>query len=697
MKILQILPELNVGGVETGTVDFAKFLRQHGHESVVVSNGGSMVAKLQSMGVKHYQLPVHRKNLFTMMAMIKKLRRIIETEEIDIVHARSRVPAWIAYFASRKTKAAFITTCHGFYKNRWFSQVMGFSKLVIVPSESIGRHMTEDYGVLPENIRRIPRSVDLDKFTYQKNEIVKKSSHVVAIVGRITPLKGHKYFIEAMARIIRQTPNVKVWIIGAPPADKYMYKEELEVLVSRLGIRDHVEFMGNRPDIPQLLSKVDVLVMSSIEPESFGRVIIEAQAVGVPVVATSVGGVLDIIDDGKTGLLVPAKDSESMAAAIVRLIQNTDLANQLVKNARAKIEKEFTLDLMATRTLKVYEELRKLESILVIKLSSIGDVVLVTASLKALRQKYPQGKIYCLVGKESARVLQHCPYLDGVIIYDRKHKDKGWLQLLQLIEKLRKYRFDRVIDFQNSRKSHFISFLLFPKESFGYDGKWGFLLTNRLKDRKAKLPPVEHQFQILQTLGIQPPKDLQLELWISDQDKNYAKELLQSEWMGNSKEMVGINLSASEHWPTKNWPIEYMAELCDKLAAKNIRTFVTGVDKDRSKGRDLLALAKSKPASFIGKTDILQLAALIKHCKVFITPDSAPLHVAAAVGVPTIAFFGPTESIRHVPPVKNIFIFEKKPACAPCYSSTCKMTTHACMRDISVTDVLSKIKQMMRE
>ena len=156
-------------------------------------------------------------------------------------------------------------------------------------------------------------------------------------------------------------------------------------------------------------------------------------------------------------------------------------------------------------------------------------------------------------------------------------------------------------------------------------------------------------------------------------------------------------MSASEHWPTKNWPVEYMAELCDKLAAKNIRTFVTGVEKDRAKGRDLLALAKSKPTSFIGKTDILQLAALIKHCKVFITPDSAPLHVAAAMGVPTIALFGPTESIRHVPPAKNIFIFEKKPACAPCYSSTCKVTTHVCMRDISVTDVLSKIKQMMRE
>lgn len=696
MKILQILPELNVGGVETGTVDFAKYLKQHNHQPIVVSNGGTLVAKLESMGVKHYQLPVHKKNLFTMIRMVKKLRQIIQNEGVEIVHARSRVPAWIAFFASRKTKASFITTCHGFYGSRLFSQVMGFPKLVIVPSEAIGRHMVEDYGVLHENIRRIPRSVDLDKFIFQNKEIVKKNNYVVAIIGRITPLKGHKYFIEGMARIIRQMPNIKVWIVGSPPADRYIYKEELEVLSSRLGIRDHVEFMGSHADIPQLLSKIDVLVMSSIEPESFGRVIIEAQAVGVPVVATSVGGVVDIIDDGKTGLLVAPKDADAIAGAVIRIIQYPDLANQLINNARKKVEEQFTLDLMASRTVKVYEELRKLESILVIKLSSIGDVVLVTASLKALRQKFPQGKIYCLVGKESARVLQNCPYLDGILIYDAKHKDKGPRRLLRLAGKLRKYRFDRIVDFQNNKISHLLSFLLFPKESFGYDGKWGFLLTHRLKDRKSKLPPVEHQFKVLEMMGVPYPKETGLELWLHDTDKNYAKELLDSEWMGNAKDIVGINLSASPKWPTKNWPLEYTAELCDKLAAKNIRVFLTGTDNDRSKARDLMAIAKSKPASFVGKTDILQLAALIKRCKVYLTPDSAPLHVAAAMGTPVIALFGPTDSLRHVPPAKDIFVFEKNPACAPCYSQTCKVNTHVCMKDISVTEVLSKIKEMMR-
>ena len=155
MKILQVLPELNVGGVETGTVDLAKYLVDHGHQSVVVSNGGELVSDLEAAGTRHYALPVHKKSLWLMIKCVTALRAIIQSEKADIVHARSRVPAWIAYFACRGTQAAFITTCHGYYGNRVFSQVMGWPKLVIVPSRVIGRHMMEHFGALSNSIRYI--------------------------------------------------------------------------------------------------------------------------------------------------------------------------------------------------------------------------------------------------------------------------------------------------------------------------------------------------------------------------------------------------------------------------------------------------------------------------------------------------------------------------------------------------------------
>lgn len=696
MNVLQVIPELNVGGVETGTVDFAGYLAGHGHKAVVVSNGGELVAELEGKGIRHYGLPVHKKSLWTVIRMVKALRDIIREEDIDIVHARSRVPAWICYFACRRTKAAFITTCHGYYKNRFFSQVMGWSKLVIVPSKVIARHMIEDFKVLPGGIRCIPRSVDLDKFSIKKGEHSSAVFPTIAIIGRITPLKGHTFFLKAMAKVVRSVPHARIWVVGDAPARKAAYQQELVLLARRLGMENRVEFLGNRRDIPQILAETDILVLSTVTQEAFGRVILEAQAAGVPVVATRVGGVVDIIDDGETGLLVLPKDTEAMADAVIRLIHDRPLAQRLAAQAEVKLRNHFTLAHMASSTVKVYEELLDSLNILVIKIGSAGDVVLVTASLRAIRKKFPHAKIHCLVGKESRKILHNCPYLDGVIVYDVRGGDRGWLRLLRFSGKLRKYRFDIIIDFQNNRKSHLLSFLSLPRKSYGYqNGKWGFLLSNPVKDSRRDMPPVAHQFQVLEKVGIPYKGDAHLELWPSRKDKQDVQALLDSEWLGDHSKMVGINITASAKWRTKNWPVEYIARLCDMLSARNIRVVLTGMDKDKPLARYLLSIAKSKPANFAGKTDILQLAALIKRCKVFVTPDSAPLHVAAAVQTPVVAFFGPTDSRRHIPPAKKIVVLEKKPACAPCYSSRCRILTHVCMRDIRPEEVAREVEFLM--
>ena len=699
MKVLQILPELNVGGVETGTVDFAKYLVKHGHQSIVVSNGGKLVSILEQSGSKHYTLPVHKKSLWVGFHLIKILRKIIIEEKVDIVHARSRVPAWIAYFACRKTDAAFITTCHGYYKSHFFSQIMGWAKLIIVPSLAIGRHMIEDYKVPVESIRCIPRSVDLERFKMSKEiSSQKKSQYTVAVVGRITPLKGHSYFLQAMAQVIRKMPNVKIMIIGDAPAKKYYYRQELEVLVQRLGLKNHVEFLGNRSDLPELLSQVDVLAFSSIEPESFGRVILEAQAVGVPVVATRVGGVVDIIEDRKTGILVMPKDVEAMAKEIMRVLNEPELAKRLVSEAQKLLKEKFTIDHMASQTIRVYEELLKCANILVIKISSLGDVIFVTPSLRALRKKFPHSKIYCLVGKESRKVLDGCPYLDGLIVYDPKGKDRGIFKLFRLGKKLRRYNFDKIVDFQSNRKSHMLSAFSFPRESYGFDnGKWSFLLTSPVKGYQPNIPAVTQQFQILEKLGISSQESQHLELWPYEKDKVYVKNLLESEWIGPTSKIVGINIAASEKWKTKNWPIEHIARVCDLLAVKHIRVIITGMNKDRALANHLLSIARSKPAIFVGKTDVLQLAALIKRCKVFLSPDSAPLHIAAAMQVPVIAFFGPTSSTRHAPPAKKIVVLERKLTCSPCYSPRCKILTHACMKDITPEEVVKQIELLLKE
>ncbi|MDD4894007.1 MAG: lipopolysaccharide heptosyltransferase II [Candidatus Omnitrophica bacterium] len=696
MKILQILPELNVGGVETGTLDLAKYLVGAGHKAVVVSNGGELVKELESFGAVHYQLPVHKKSIFTIIKMIPELARIIKKEEIDIVHARSRVPAWIAYFACRKTNTVFITTCHGYYKKHAFSFPMGWGRRVIVLSNVIARHMMEDFGVPHERLKLIPRSVDLDKFKYTSPDKKRKDEFNIGIIGRITPIKGHLHFIKAMAYVARSTPRLKIWIVGDAPRSKEAYKEQVQVLVKRLGLWHSTQFLGNQRDIPAILAHLDLLVLATTTHEAFGRVIVEAQACGVPVVATRVGGVIDIIEDNKTGLLVAPADPTSIAEAAIKIFKDAELGRTLAENAYKKVQEKYNIKLMAESTIDVYKGALSNFRILIIKFSSLGDIILSTAALRAIRQKFSQNyKITVLVGEESKDLLFNSPYIDELLVCDFKNRDKGMAGLLKLGDTLRKKNFDIVIDLQNNRKSHILSFLTLALNRYGYDNhKLGFLLNHRIKDNKPLLDPITHQFRILKMLDIKSD-DPRLELWPTPQDQDYIEEFLKTEWLSANHILIGINISASIGWPSKNWPLHHIAKLCEELSRKDIRVVITGTQKDLPEVNALINMLKNiKIINACGKTTVNQLACLIKKCAVFISPDSAPLHVAASQGVPFIALFGATDPRRHLAPVEDCAVIKKDLKCSPCYKSNCKI--NKCMESIKPEEILEAIDKLLK-
>ncbi|MDD5078151.1 MAG: lipopolysaccharide heptosyltransferase II [Candidatus Omnitrophica bacterium] len=697
MKILQILPELNVGGVETGTLDLSRHLVRLGHKSVVVSAGGRLVKDLESAGAKHYTLPVNKKSIVTMFKMIPKLVDIINQEEIDIVHARSRVPAWIAYFACRRSRAVLITTCHGYYKKHFFSFVMGWAKRVIAISNVIARHMIDDFAVPHDRIRLIPRSVDLEKFRYLDPRDKRKEDFNVGIIGRITPLKGHLYFIKAMAHIYRQVPRLKIWIVGDAPASKESYKEELQVLVRRLGLWHCTEFLGTQRDIPGIMEHLDLVVLSTTTHEAFGRVVVEAQAAGVPVVATRVGGVIDIIEDGKNGLLVPPADPRSMSEAVMRIFKDPQLARTLAEKAYLKVKEKYNVELMVKNTLDVYREALSNFKILVIKLSSLGDVILSTAALRAIREKFPRPsyKVSFLVGEEAKDILLRCPYIDELLVCDPKNKDKGLRGLWQVGRVLRKKSFDFVIDLQNNRFSHILAYLSGSTGRYGYHNKkLSFLLNHAVENRDPLTDPVSHQFRILKNLGIDL-LDNSLELWPSKEDEEKVEEMLNAHWLSQAQKIVGINISASKRWETKTWPMEYLICLCEELGLKDIRVIITGTEEDQATAGMLInSLKNTKVINACGKTSINELAALIRRCQVFISADSSPLHVASAVGTPFIALFGPTDARRHLPPGKNYRVISKDLPCGPCYKPRCRKKN--CMSQISPAEVFEAVMKLLR-
>jgi lipopolysaccharide heptosyltransferase II len=697
LKILQILPEFNVGGVERGTVDLAKELVKLGHKAVVVSNGGDLVADIEQAGVIHYQLPVHHKSIVNIIRMVPRLVEIIKKEQIDVVHARSRMPAWVAFFACRRTKTAFVTTCHGYYKKHPFSFVMGWAKRVIVPSNVIARHMIEDFKVPYERIRLIPRSVDLSKFKYLSPAQRTSKTFNVGIIGRLTPIKGHLYFIKAMAKVARSNHNVKIWIVGDAPGSKDAYKEQIRVLVKRLGLEDCTEFLGTQKDVPSILEHLNCLVLATTTQEAFGRVIVEAQACGVPVVATAVGGVVDIIDNNKTGLIVPPADPQAMAEAVSRIMKDKEFALSIAQEAYKKVQERYSVALMVEKTIAVYREAFESFKVLVIKFSSLGDIILATAGLRAIRDKFKREnyRISFLVGQEFKEVLLRNPNIDELLVCDFKNRDHGLGGFLKLAKSLRKRNFDLVIDLQNNRRSHILAAMTLALDRYGYENKkFSSLLNHRVLDKKEAIGPVPHQFKLLNLLGI-TLEDRYLEMFPRAEDEKYVDSFLGAQWLSPNQKLVGINIGASKRWKTKVWPIRQLSRFCELLDSRDIRVVVTGSSDDAKRAGELISsLPKVRIINCCGKLSINQLAALIKRCGVYISADSAPLHVAAAMRTPFVALFGPTAPQRHLPPAKDYAVIAKDLACRPCYKSKC--ANYKCMESITAEEVLEAVEKLLK-
>jgi lipopolysaccharide heptosyltransferase II len=606
------------------------------------------------------------------------------------------VPAISSFFAARSMKVPFITTCHGYYATHLPSRVMGWGRFVIVSSNIVACHMIKDFGVPRERIRLIPRGVNLEKFSYREPDAGQKKGHNIGIIGRITPIKGHLYLIRAMSKVVRILPNINLFIIGDAPFSKPKYRQELETLVRRLSLSKFVHFLGQRHDIPQQLAKLDLVIMPSIGEETFGRVIIEAQAHGVCVIATRIGGIIDIIKDGKNGILVPPRDWNALSDAIIRLLKDPDLRSRLSKAARADVEQNFSLEHMYKKTISVYNEAIRSFNILVIKWSALGDIILSLPALKALRDKFPKARLILLTSNAGRELVSRYNYADEFIIFKQaKNSLEGMAGVFQISAELRRSCIDVALDLQNNKKSHMVSFLSCAPRRIGYKNKkLDFLLNEAIEGAQMAMSPVEHQFRLLKALDIDSAPT-SCAMIISDEDETYTQTLLTEAWLSKREVLVGLNCGSSQKWQAKRWPTEKIAKLCDLLAQKKIRVIITGTDQEKCEAKRILALARSKPIDVTGKTNVMQLAAIIKRCKVFVSSDSAPLHIASLLNIPFVALFGPTDPARHLQPIGKYHLIYKRLKCSPCYRPKCKNIK--CMDKITVEEVMVAINELLKE
>jgi glycosyltransferase involved in cell wall biosynthesis len=368
--VLQVIPSLVSGGAERGTIEIAAALVASGWTACVASAGGPMERHLTRAGAHHIRLPLTSKNPLVIRRNARALKNIIRKHRIDIVHARSRAPAWSALWAARATHRRFVTTFHNAYDTglplkRWYNSVMARGERVIAISQFVGEHAAATYGIGPDRLRIIPRGVDLAAFdphrvrgdrvaALARQWRVPDDVKIVMLPGRLTRWKGALDLIEAIARLGRR--DLCVLLVGAE--QRAGFRRELEAAIGRHGLVGLFRIVDHCNDMPAAYMLSDVVVSASNEPEGFGRVIIEAQAMGRPVVATDHGGARETILPGITGWLAPPGNSAALAEAIGEALVLDDVARaDFAGRAMSHIASFYTSELMCARTIEVYEEL----------------------------------------------------------------------------------------------------------------------------------------------------------------------------------------------------------------------------------------------------------------------------------------------------------------------------------------------------
>lgn len=696
MKVLQVLPSLDVGGVERGVLDLARAMKERGEETVVISSGGELVSELENMDVPHYTLPVHRKSPLAIF-LVSKIAEVIQRERVDIVHARSRVPAWLAWLAARKTGIPFVTTCHGYYATHALSRVMGWGRRVIVISRVIGRHMIDDFGVSPARIRLIYRGVDLREFPFSTARF-DKTPQVPRIlnIGRFSPIKGQVEFLTAIHLLRYRIPALEVWLVGSEGRGKRKYTALLEQTIRQFRLESCVKLLGTRREVASLLADAEALVLSTLVPEAFGRVVVEAGASGTPVVATRVGGVLDIIDDGENGVLVPPGDAQAMADALFEVLTDRERARRLALRLRQKVEAQFTLERMVEETLAVYREVRREKKILILKLGAMGDLILGTPSFRMLRRRFPEATIHLMVDKRLAPLVSSSPYFNEIIPVDRR-KLSRLLYLLRVAKKIRDEGYDVCVDLQNSKWTHLLAFIGGIRERYGFvRGRFGFLLNRPDRTTGLQDSPVKHQFRILSKLGVKA-LDETLELWPDPEAEKRIEALLGTYAFARASKLVGLVIGSSPTWPTKRWPLPHFEELSNRLIQrKNCRVVLIGSSEDADLAQEFETKKPEAVINLVGKTSLADLVPLVKRLDVVVTGDTAPLHVAGAVKTKIVALFGPTDPKRHMPPGNDALVFMRHLDCQPCYQGTCHNKEKlACLKRISVEEVFQAVEKQL--
>ena len=378
INVLQVIPKLGFGGAETGCYDIAHFLAENNCKSIIVTSGGPLIKYVRKQKVKIIKLPVHSKNPLILLFNTIALILIQIFYRIDIVHARSRAPAWSCYIATKITRRKFVTTFHGTYnfKNsikKFYNSIMVKSDVLIAGSNFIFSHISENYQKFLNSKKKflvIFRGINTEYFdsdTIKKKDIdklkvnwkIEDNKKIILLPGRLTAWKGQEMFIEGINLFKQSNPELDfVAVILGDDQGRTVFRKKLERLVEQFNLTQNIKFVDNCNVMPVAYYISDVIVSSSIEPEAFGRVSVEAQAMKKPIIASNIGGSKETVIDNKTGLLFESGNPKSLCDKLNEIIKLDTLTLDLMgREGRKNVINRFNIEKMCLNTYSEYKKL----------------------------------------------------------------------------------------------------------------------------------------------------------------------------------------------------------------------------------------------------------------------------------------------------------------------------------------------------
>ena len=361
MNILFLTTHVNTGGITSYLLTLGGALVKSGHRVWVASSGGDCETYLQKAGINHVKINVRTKSELhpKLILSLPILKNLVRQENINIIHAQTRVTQVLGTWLGALSGIPLITTCHGFFRPRWFRRLFPcWGRAVIAISHPVAEHLKVEFKVPQNKVHLIVNGIDLDRFVpvdEQRRQIARKKLEfgaipLIGIIARLSDVKGINILIKAMPFILKDLPLAELLIAGQGPEEI-----NLRSLTKDLGLESHVHFKNTINQPQELLAAFDVFVMPSLM-EGLGLSVIEAQACGIPVVASRIGGLVDLIEDGTSGYLVKVGDFETLAGRIVEILRDPQQSKRMAQKARSHIEEHFSSRMMVNKTIQIYEQ-----------------------------------------------------------------------------------------------------------------------------------------------------------------------------------------------------------------------------------------------------------------------------------------------------------------------------------------------------